>query len=845
VAHPAEQLTIENQRLAVTLASEANQTVVALRDAVTGRDLLAVGSTSPLFQLQLAAGRDSRTKPLVVTSRHAKKVVLQRSATGKQTTGIAEFSDFANWSGRVICTVTASADDPLLRWRLEASLPEGSVLEEVRFPILTLRPSSSAEPADALVLGLAKGGVYHQPSAWKTGRTIIGRQPGNLAAQFACTYDTTGGLLTATLDSQGHRKTLSATRTADGLQLAWWHSSLHTSSYKLAYDVAQTTFHSPDPARPTDWRDGADLYKQWAVQQPWCKRTFAAREDVPAWLKAGPAMVRFARQWLADPDSIKAWFNTYWRSNFPADTPLIITYWGWEKVEKWVGGEYFPAFPSDQAFEDLTRFGRSLGGHTFVWPSGYHYTYTYYKQPDGTFAWDGRARFEATAKAHVSCKQSGEPHTFSPYWIRGGEMAKLCPGDPWTIDWLNQIAVGAVQRGADMVQIDQVVGAEFPPCYSAAHGHKPGPGLWMTDVFHQQLETMLQACRQVNPEAVLGFEEPNEHFIQQVAIQDYRDWEAPAPAELASVYSYLYHEYLPLFQSNPEPGPEPVNHLQSACALVDGQLPHFLPDLAPDGGDFEVWGDNAPAGWTRVEGEPGRVYTGQAARDEKEHYLRRRSLRLANDSEGQTVEIAQTAKVTAGLQPGQTYRLSVWMKSTNVKQPNAIRLSALSGDKETGSWRIPMPQAASDWVRGEATFRLPQDAEQFRISLHLDGPGTVWIDNMVLEVVRPGGSMANVLLPGKPTDHTLMRQWVELFHGPGRPYLALGKMLHPPRLETETIEAKGRRFPAILHNAFEAADGSQAVVLVNATDTSRKATLTWHGEPRPLLLQPWEVRLVR
>ena len=47
-------------------------------------------------------------------------------------------------------------------------------------------------------------------------------------------------------------------------------------------------------------------------------------------------------------------------------------------------------------------------------------------------------------------------------------------------------------------------------------------------------------------------------------------------------------------------------------------------------------------------------------------------------------------------------------------------------------------------------------------------------------------------------EHKLALQWIRLFHGEGRPYLLMGRMLHPPRLEakeatyttTRAIEAR-------------------------------------------------------
>jgi hypothetical protein len=70
-------------------------------------------------------------------------------------------------------------------------------------------------------------------------------------------------------------------------------------------------------------------------------------------------------------------------------------------------------------------------------------------------------------------------------------------------------------------------------------------------------------------------------------------------------------------------------------------------------------------------------------------------------------------------------------------------------------------------------------------------------------------------------------------------------MLHPPHLEAGSLQAQGRAWPAILHNAFQAPDGSQAVVMVNVSEQPQTAKLTWQGKVSAVALKPWEVRLVR
>ena len=132
------------------------------------------------------------------------------------------------------------------------------------------------------------------------------------------------------------------------------------------------------------------------------------------------------------------------------------------------------------------------------------------------------------------------------------------------------------------------------------------------------------------------------------------------------------------------------------------------------------------------------------------------------------------------------------------------------------------------------------------LNLFVRQPITVWLDDLKLEEVLSDGATAEVQRPDVPVDHRFMRRWIELYHGPGQPYLALGRMLHPPQLQTAPARQLGpMSFPPVLHNAFEASDGSQAVVLVNWTAEPQRCDLTWQRRSQSIELQPGEIRLVR
>jgi hypothetical protein len=260
-----------------------------------------------------------------------------------------------------------------------------------------------------------------------------------------------------------------------------------------------------------------------------------------------------------------------------------------------------------------------------------------------------------------------------------------------------------MKLGCDMVQVDQVVGGQAPgngECFSTEHGHPQGPGVWDTEAFASQLQSLATECRRVQPGAVMSIEEPQELFNHMIGIPDYRDAQSDRWPDLpgvthASIFGYLYHEFLPVFQSNPQRGD--LRGL-TYCA-VTGQIPHWVahwpvtPSTALLNGGFEEWTEDVPAGWDRVTGWQGTAFLGRSFRDETVKAEGAASLRLENRLESDIVQVSQNVPVGSGhLQIGQTYRLRARVKVERLARQNAINLAALTPQLAAkGSWHIAFP----------------------------------------------------------------------------------------------------------------------------------------------------------
>jgi len=849
-----ERLALRSAVARLELDAARGGAVRSFVDLATGRDFAARRAEPVLFWVALSKPGDASGQLEWLNSSDAESASYDVSEeAGRKTVTIA----YRNLGGRRIhadCAVSAADGEDMIRWRIRIHGAEPSVLEEVGYPVITLRaPIGDDAGSERLAAGLTKGGVCHEPSRWPLGTTLHARQPGELAAQFGCCYDARCGFYSATADSRGYPKALQFRRNQDGLQLAWRRPCFHelAEPFEPGYEVLTSTFRSAEPDRPTDWRDAADIYREWALEQPWCARTLARRDDLPDWLRDGPAMVRFNREWLGRPERIEAWLSGYWRPRF-ADAPLIVAFWGWERVASWISPDYFPPYPSEEGLARCVRAAKAVGGHPFFWPSGYHWAETYGKQADGGFEWDDRQDFRQTGLPHAVLNRDGTPWSWTPPWLRGGTNRALCRGDLWTRRWLNDIAVELTGRGADMIQVDQVVGGLAPgggACFSRNHGHPPGPGLWDTEAFVEQLDTMREECQRLNPDIVIGIEEPQELHIQQVGIQDYRDYQSrygePKQAERASVIAYLYHDFVPFFQSNPRPGDL---HMMAYC-LVTGQVPHLVPHwpMEPSpalrNGGFESWDGDVPDGWEHVKGYRGQDYAGRPCRDEAVRHTGRYSLRIESKEPDDIGQVSQNVPIGPNaLKPGQGYRFSVWSRAASSARPNNAVVGAFDAEWEAkGVWMVPLADG-EEWRRGEVEFTMPAGALRLRIMLHVVGTATVWLDDVALEELGDDGSWKPAMRTGLPPEHELAARWVELFHGEGRPYLLLGRMVHPPRLE---VARDGDGAAAVLHNAFRAPDGSEAVIAVNATDQPQRCTLHRGGAARALAFAPWEAKLIK
>lgn len=818
----------------------------------TGR-VYTADAVTPVFSVvvvSVADFADAKT----VTAFDAAKRTAEPLADGQRLV----FADFKERLEKVVCTVR-STDNGRLRWRIAVTPKPGFAATLVDYPKIMLKPRLGADGADdAIVHGGRNWGLVHDPGAtWdpKKWDGLYLQQPENLFAQFACYYDPEGGLYTAAEDAETMAKGLQFQRQKDGILLTWQWKDWIVSARELPYDIVTAAVRGRD-GEPLRWQDAADVYRAWARGQRWCKTPFRDRADLPEWLRSAVPIVRFDREWLDKPEHVRQWLEKYWKARYP-HMPLVGAVWGWEKHGYWITPDYFPMYPDDATFAQIVAAFRANGVRFFPWPSGYNWTLTYKPRPDGTFEYESRAAFEKVR--HLACATAaGDVLLKKPSWYFGGEMPVLCRGDARTRDWWTTSVAGPLMdRGAELVQFDQVNGGRHPPCWSRGHGHPPHAGRWWAGSMLAQLDQVQAAARKRGTNLVLGFEDPNEFYLDRVGVQDYRDTEITSTNRtVASVWNYLYHEFVPTFPSNPKRG----NRWQQAHCAADGQMPFLDPDLSDIGGaaalpngDFSQVEPKTgrPVGWTLGHSAE-RGGTATVVRGGAPNGLN--AVRLTAKA-GETAYLFIDSR-TAGdgaYVPGERYRFSFLVKVDAGRNGRFLDGIFTAGWKNLGGVGGNLPAAGSGWQRIARDYTMPKGATIAHFGLVVPGDGDASFADVKVERVRADGTAERLVLKGDDAYTRFMARWVSLYHGEGRDFLAYGRQIRPPRVDCAKILQSFRKettrftgeVEAVCSAAYETLDGTRrALVLVNATAERQPVRWTWRGREAKLELQPDEIRIV-
>ena len=285
LAAQSDTVVAENAHVRLVFATKPVPSLQQLVHKPSGTNLLAEPAGQALFTLEVA---DPKGGTASVESQRAKQgsVAVTPVAGGQQI--VIEFSGLGP-SGDLRVNIEGLLDDaePLVRWSIAVDNPGRQRLTTVRFPYIAAVPAIGSPDDDFVVAPAMPGALIERPAEqWPANYSLGWSFPGNQSVQFFSYQDRTAGVYLASMDTVGYGRALQISKRNDQRYLLYQEYRLPNeteedwqSPYKVALGVTSGT-----------WQQTADLYKRWAVKQPWCARTLSQRDDIPDAWKRGPCI---------------------------------------------------------------------------------------------------------------------------------------------------------------------------------------------------------------------------------------------------------------------------------------------------------------------------------------------------------------------------------------------------------------------------------------------------------------------------------------------------------------------------------------------------------------------------
>lgn len=579
VGLPAENVVIENHALRAQWETGQGR-MVSLVDKATGREFLDPAAALTAYAVQPSASGNSISgldASAVRVSRQDAAVIIETEH--RQPTPL-----------RIRCRFWLEGETPCLLGRMSIASEQPLSLAAVRFPQVGLRlPFSGTGAEDCVLLPYCDGCLVRNPLAAALNHQLA--YPGGASMQMMAAFDRAAGVCLTCRDSTAYTKKLCVSREKKTLTLAVSHLTPQTAAttWETPCDTALTTIHGQGGPNSTTWETAADVYRQWAVRQPWCRQTLAQRVasgDVPKWLTEPSLFYAFS---LGGQNKDGTWLSRLsmvaqqaeaWRAAIGG--PVTFMLMGWEKQGPWVTPDYFPPHGGNDAFRKATAQLHEKGHHTLVFLSGLRWTL--HKEVVGkdkvTSVIDEEAEFNRRGRASAISDAQGNAILYGEPRKDVGQHAEICSSTPLAREILLGASQGCQAVGIDCVQADQIVGGGAPPCFHPQHGHPPGGGAWCARAMYDHFAAVRREGKARDANYAFSIEEPGEFFIPVLDTYHARDYQQNRWPRMGAgvlgvpLFTHVYHDYLHGYGGDSayvSPWPSDVALYHQAMNLVCGK----------------------------------------------------------------------------------------------------------------------------------------------------------------------------------------------------------------------------------------------------------------------------------
>jgi hypothetical protein len=514
----AADVVLENEHLRISLQESRGFGLGQIEDRAAGRTFLD-GEALPLWEIRWHAADGTQLKATATDDCRRSARVDTQGETHQATVTWADLK-VGQGKARIKVVGTLEKTSRLSQWRLAVEWTDKALdLWEVDFPRLGGIKRHSAQ--DMLTIP-CYWGRYCMDPVGRLPRYALG-YPVSGSMQFWSLSSGGTGLYLASYDSDCWLKRWQWTADARKARGQWQATHLAPVptptplSYELPYTQILGTFAG-------DWQDAAAIYRQWALQQPWCREgKIADRQSIPAKFK----QVALWLKYYNEPGKV---LQEVWDHQQYLQVPMSVHYYRYPISN--FDDNYPEMLPAKPGFQRAVADMQALGAAVMPYTQG-----TIWDMD--TQCWRREGGEAAAAK-----QENGDVYRGV---IGPNQYADMCPAaKTWQQKVFDFTSKLVWDYGVDGVYLDVLSAGQARPCHDPSHGHTIHGGNSWGQGNRQLMEDLRRRIRAKKPEAFFTTEEICEVYLDKfdgfLTLDVTRGGYHP-PVMLLPLFTAVYHDY--------------------------------------------------------------------------------------------------------------------------------------------------------------------------------------------------------------------------------------------------------------------------------------------------------------
>lgn len=432
-------------------------------------------------------------------------------------------------------TITTFTGRRKSEWNIQGENYGQATVTRLTFPLISgIRQLGNTGRDDHYFHPGMGGRLYHNMWHKITNNPARGVYPSSFATmQFVSFYDERkGGFYLSTQDDKGNHKKFSLIHKDKFLVWKVEHFPVSSGNSKIGvnYPIIFKTYKG-------GWQKAADIYKDWALKQPWTEKTLA--EETPDWLLNITASNQFTRNSSEQSNLVdyEGFVDITSNHGKRLGNPILGEFWGWEKHGVFQGrGDYFPPYKGWKAFDRAIKELHKNGNHVRLFIDGTHMS-------SEVLPWD---------KEHA---EKYAIRNFNNELVSEGPVIRMDISTNYWSKKVKQMIFTLARHGVDQVQIDGFPHQPPTPCYNRSHDHSLGlKGNWVSKSWEKLLKTVNSKGVKINEGFTIGAEGIADFYLPYVDLYHMREsWGEVSPegrgvlegyVDIVPAFAYVYHQHI-------------------------------------------------------------------------------------------------------------------------------------------------------------------------------------------------------------------------------------------------------------------------------------------------------------